>query len=73
VVDTAGVRVAPYDVITILKTDAANASELGPFERLWQEFRMKYPDRWNAALRTAIAQARDEMIRSCVLQKGTSP
>ncbi len=73
VVDTAGVRVAPFQVINVLKTDAANANELGPFEQRWQEFRTKYPDRWNEAFSTAIAQARDEMIRNCVLKRGTSP
>jgi len=48
VIDTPGVLIAPFQVINILNSDVANVEELGRHEEKWEEFRTKYPDRWNA-------------------------
>ncbi len=47
-IDTPGVLIAPFQVINILNSDVANVEELGRHEEKWEEFRTKYPDRWNA-------------------------
>jgi hypothetical protein len=76
IVDAAGVTIARISVFTVLEEDV-ELMKLARAKEKWLPEQLTYlerehPDRWAAAAREATSRARDEMVRSCILTRGSA-
>ena len=73
VVDTAGVQVRSAEVLRLVEEDPILEQELQKvgFSEKFDYVQKNHPERWNEAFRELTSRRRDEMIRSCVLERGT--